>query len=297
MAYRFKPRKTVAQNVKRIASAEIASAIEYLRGKNGVSREDAVHEVRKSIKKARALLRLVEGELGTFYDEENSQLRDTGRQLSNLRDAGALVDAVDHLRKRANGVVAAKPVSDLRRLLALQKRHMEEEAGTQKLMPGLAASLVRVRRSIRYWPLEKDGFPAIEAGLDKTFRDGRKALARARRSGSREDFHEWRKRVKDHWYHVRLFQKMGGDQLDRYRRSLKELEDALGEDVNLAILAERVQALTSANGSGVKAASLNKAIDSARGDLRQRALKIGEKIYAGKPKQFSRQIRKLWKSR
>jgi CHAD domain-containing protein len=296
MSYKFKHGETVPQNVKRIANEEIGAAIRHLRSKTGVSRDKSVHEVRKSIKKTRALLRLVRPELGPFFADENSQLRDTGHKLSELRDAGALIGALDNLRKRTNGATTRQPVSNIRQLLTRQKRHLEEEAAAHKLMPNLAGALQQARQSVRYWPLETDGFAAIEAGLEKTFRDGRKALAQARKSGRREDFHEWRKRVKDHWYQVRLLKRLGGDVMEGYERSLKELENTLGEDLNLVVLAERMQSMAAANGNGVKPASLAKAIDSNRKELRERALETGQRVYAEKPREFTRQIRRLWKT-
>jgi len=296
MPYKFKPALTVPENVKRIASEEMRSAIEHLRGKAGVSREESVHEVRKSIKKTRALLRLVRPELGQFFAEENGDLRDTGHRLSELRDAGALIAVLDNLSKQTRSATAKRSVSAIRRSLTRQKERLEKEAASCKLMPSLAGALVRARRSVRYWPLETDGFAAVEAGLQKTFRDGRKALAQARKTGLREDFHEWRKRVKDHWYHVRLLNKLSGGVLDGYEQSLKELEDALGEDLNLAILTERVQSMAG-NGGGVKPNSLIKAMDSQRNMLRDRALAIGERVYAEKPRQFARQVQQLWKDR
>jgi len=66
MAYRFKHRETVPQNVKRIAAEELDSAIALLKGKRGPRREKSVHKVRKSIKKTRALLRMVHG-IGRFF--------------------------------------------------------------------------------------------------------------------------------------------------------------------------------------------------------------------------------------
>src|SRR5262249_50281684 len=108
MAYRFKHRETVPQNVKRIAAEQLDSALALLKGKHGVSREESVHEVRKSIKKTRALLRMVRPELGDFFQAENARLRDAGHELSELRDAGALVGTVNNLRRRGNGTAPNK---------------------------------------------------------------------------------------------------------------------------------------------------------------------------------------------
>jgi CHAD domain-containing protein len=295
MAYRFKHGETIPQSVKRIASEEMTAAIGHLRGKRGAPKVESVHEVRKSLKKTRALLRLVRPQLGEFYDDENVRLRDTGHQLSELRDAGALIGVLDQLRKRSHSAAAAKSFSSVRRVLSEQKRQLEEAPAARGLRPQLTAALKQAQRTIRYWPLETDGFDAIEAGLERTFRDGRNAMARARKTGRREDFHEWRKRVKDHWYHVRLLQKIWGDVMIAYEQSLKDLEDALGEDLNLAILEERVKAMASQNGHSVKAPLLAKTIDGARKEYRERALEIGRRVYAEKPREFTRQIRRLWK--
>ena len=45
-------------------SAQLDLAIELLRGESSVAPEAAVHETRKALKRARALMRLLEGELG-----------------------------------------------------------------------------------------------------------------------------------------------------------------------------------------------------------------------------------------
>jgi CHAD domain-containing protein len=294
VAYRFKHDESIPENVKRIAREEIGSAIGQLRGKSGAPSEESVHEVRKGLKKTRALLRLVRPQLGVFFGDENVRLRDTGHKLSELRDADALIGSLDNLRKRRRLTQAGESLSMVRRHLAEQKRHIEEEAATRKLKPALIAALRQTQHTIRYWPLETDGFPAVAEGLERAFRDGRRAMAKARKSGQREDFHEWRKRVKDHWYQLRLLH--WGDVMEAYESSLKELEDALGEDLNLAILGERVQAIGSENGNGVKVASLAKTIDAARKELRERAFEIGARVYAEKPREFTRQMKRLWKA-
>ncbi|HEX3745507.1 MAG TPA: CHAD domain-containing protein [Bryobacteraceae bacterium] len=295
MAYKFKQGQTVAQNVKRIASEELATALQCLRDRAAVPAESSVHEIRKSIKKTRALLRLVRPELGEFYADENVQLRDTGRKLSPLRDAGALIGVVDGLREHPlNG--AGRSLSAVRKQLVRQKQLLEQEAGGRKLGPEVASELLRARKSVRYWRLAKGGFEALAPGIEKTFRDGRRALAKARNSGRREDFHEWRKRVKDLWYHVRLLEKIWGDLMEGYEHSLKELEDALGDDLNLAILTERVEAMASQNGGRLKAASLIKKIEDSRSELRKRTLEIGDRVYAEKPREFTRQMARLWKA-
>ena len=174
----------------------------------------------------------------------------------------------------------------MRRALLKQKRQVQKEADNREDLRRVAAVLARARRSAKGWRLGADGFGAIEAGLEETFRDGRKALRRVLKTQTRGDLHEWRKRVKYHWYHVRLLEDVWCDVIQGYERSLKKTEDALGESLNLAILRERVPA-----GAG----QVRRAIERSQNELRGRALGVGKKVYAEKPSELTRQLARLWK--
>lgn len=294
MAYRLKHRESVPEDVKRIAREEIRPAVQYLRGKGGIGRDEAIHEARKSIKKLRALLRLVRPGLGEFYESESARLRDAGRKLSQLRDLGALITTFDKLKKEREKTLGKVSLTAIRRVLVLHKKRVEAEMGIQELMHGLAASLGSTLRSVPHWPLEADGFAALEPGLKKTFRSGKKAFRGLNKHASREKFHEWRKRVKDHWYHVRLMENLWTDVMKGYEQSLKELEDALGDDLNLAILRDHILSASGLQGEGHAVDRVVKAIDESRKELRKRALAIGIRVYAQKPRQLTGQMAQLW---
>ena len=295
MSYRFKHGETVAENVKRIAAEQLDSAIALLEGKCGAKCEGSVHEVRKKIKKTRALLRMVRPELGDFFADENIRLRDVGRNLSELRDGDALIATVNNLRRQQDGAALQKLLGSARRRFGLEKRQREEQASAQKLFPSLAEELRKVRRTIRYWRIETDGFAAVAAGVERTFRAGRKAMAVARNSGRIEDYHEWRKRAKDHWYQVRLLNRLWGNVMSGHEQSLKDLEDALGEDVNLSLLEKHTQQLASKNRARLAMSPLHRLVELAKADLQKRALEIGAKVYAEKPREFTDRLRRLWK--
>ncbi len=295
MPYRFKHSETVPQNVKRVAAEQLDSAIKILNRKGSAGVEESIHEARKNIKKIRALLRMVRSELGSFYRDENMRLRDTGRKLSPLRDAAALIASLENL-SRQKGSPPKKMLASIRSVFVLQNRQLKEQAEARALLPSLALELQKTRHGIRYWPLETRGFSALAPGIERTFRDGRKALAVARKTGRAEDFHELRKRVKDHWYHVRLLNRVWGDLMSGYQQSLKELESVLGEDVNLAVLERQVQQLPEQADARRSMSALHRSVESARKDLRRRALEIGDKVYAEKPREFVRQMKRLWKA-
>jgi len=296
MAFRLKRSESVPEGVRRIAREEMGSAAKLLRNSSGIARDEAIHEARKSIKKVRALMRLVEPQLDGAYAEENARLRDAGRKLSQVRDAKALITAFDELKVRREVALRKRSLGSIRRMLVLHKSHVEEKLGLGELPPKIAGTLAEVRKAAKRWPLEKDGMPAIEAGLEKAFRRGRKALRIANQQGNRENFHQWRKRVKDHWYHVRLLENLWSDVLQGYEHSLKELEDALGEDLNLALLRERIASAPEGYGGAREIDAAEKAIDAAQHELQARALEIGERVYAEKPQRLVKLARRLWKT-
>src|SRR5947208_6085187 len=129
MAYRLNLGEPVARCVKRIAREEIGAAIDRLRGKSGAGQDKAVHEARKSIKRTRALLRLVRADDGEVYDTEGTRLRDVGRKLSRLRDAAALIAAFDGLRERYRAKLRRRSLDSIRRALMAHKTRVEKEMG------------------------------------------------------------------------------------------------------------------------------------------------------------------------
>ena len=294
MAYRLKHRESLPEGVKRIAREEIRSAVQHLRGKGGIPRDEAIHEARKSIKKVRALLRLVRPELGEFYASESARLRDAGQKLSQLRDLGALITTFDELKKERGKTLGRISLTAIRHALVFHKKRVEAEMSIRELMHSLADSLGLTLRSIPHWPLKTGGFAALGPGLKQTFRAGKKAFGELNKHASREKFHEWRKRVKDHWYHVRLLENLWTDVIKGYEQTLKELEDALGEDLNLAILRDHMLSASGPQGEGRAVDRVVWAIDDSRKELRKRALAIGRRVYAEKPRQFARQMGQLW---
>src|ERR1041384_7679047 len=155
MAYRLTRGESVPEGVKRIAAEELDSALQTLRNASG---DEGVHEVRKCLKKVRGLLRLVRPAMGDMYRPENERLRDIGLKLSPVRDAAALIEAVDELKDRRPAVSA------IRRPLATHRRHVQQELGIAELLPKIAGQVAQARKRVELWPLEVTGSPSSSPG-------------------------------------------------------------------------------------------------------------------------------------
>ena len=88
--------------LRRMALGQLDVAIELLEGRGGpTSPERAVHDTRKALKRLRALVRLLEDELGEqAFKRENALLRDAGVRLRQARDAEVMLSTLDGLLKR-----------------------------------------------------------------------------------------------------------------------------------------------------------------------------------------------------
>jgi CHAD domain-containing protein len=277
----------VPEGIKRIVGEEIEAAARHLSGQGEDDRDEAIHEARKSVKKIRGVLRLVRPELGEVYRTENARFRDIGLRLSQFRDAGASIETFDALRKRYRGEMDGRTLASIRRRLKTSKKRAEQEANIATVLDSMAAALRQSAPGVSAWPLAKDGFPAIAPGLEATFREGQKAMSRARKQPLAENYHEWRKRVKAHWYHIRLLESLWSPGIEIYEKRLKELETALGEDHNLVVLHGKVLVEP-------EIGRLPRLIRKYQKELRDNALDLGEHIYEEKPGHFSRRVQHLW---
>ncbi len=293
MAYRLKRSEPVSEGIKRIVLEEIDSATEQL-GKTN-HRDEAIHEARKSLKKVRGAMRLVQPELGRTYARENTQLGDVGRKLSELRDATAMIEVFDGLVDKYKSSLRQGALISIRQGLEKFKRDTEQAAGVEVVEQAIS-TLRAARERAQDWPLESDGFPSVAPGLKERYRRGRKAMALARKDPSPENFHEWRKRVKDHWYHVRLLGGSWTDVLKEREGDLKSLETWLGDDHNLVVLRGKIDRNPEQFGEKDDI-RLFLALSTQYGqELRDNALALGERLYEEKPRQFTQNLSKLWEA-
>ena len=296
MAYRLKADESVVDGVKRVVVEEIDKAGAMLR-QEGVDQATGIHEARKSFKKIRAVLRLVRPVLGSAYARENARFRDAGRELSELRDAEVLLQSFDQLRETFADQMKSEAFAEIR--AALEQRRMRLGAGDNRLASNVnhvRTILEEVRHQVASWPLDRTGFAAIAPGLRNTYRQGRRARAAAYRSLSGEAFHDWRKRVKDHWYHIRLLQDVWPKGMKSYCGSLKDLAAILGDEHDLVVMKETVADLNGGSDDTNAYGAYLALVDQRQRQLRDAARPLGEWIYAEKPKCLNARLGSYWRT-
>jgi CHAD domain-containing protein len=292
MAYRVNDDEPVSDALLRCAREQLDKAVSEL--SEGINQDPAaaVHAARKAIKKERSLLRLGRGAIPRQQRRrDNAALRAAARALSGARDADVTLSSVDQLAEQFAGQVPAKTFTAIRK--QLKARRAETATGSTldtQAIPELGAVRIRVDE----WQLRATGWKAIDGGLLRTYKRGRRALRRARSSGQTEDLHAWRKRVKDLWYHERLLAPSCGEAVRGHAKESHHLADLLGDDHDLALL--RQELTDTAIPVPVDVDAVVQLIDHRREELQTEAFGIGERLYAEPPKAYRRRMHRSWKA-
>jgi CHAD domain-containing protein len=283
MAFELNRDEPVDAGLERLAKKTLSKGLAALAK---APTADAVHEARKSVKKIRAIVSLVERSAGHTRPIRKS-LRRASRRLSPLRDARAIADTctrlVDESPNNLRPVLRA-----IARSLAARARRLERKAFERDLRGDTRRTLRRTRRALRQARLDRVGEQAVGDGVQRAYRRARRALRDAQASGGPEDFHRWRKRVKTLWYHARLLVThwRTHDAVD----TLGKIEEWLGEDHNVGVLRERLASKRRWRVPSVVSA-IGHTCDRYQAELRRQAMAAGEGFFADQAGAFVRRVR------
>jgi CHAD domain-containing protein len=273
--------------------AAFAGVVAYASAMADAAADDpdrAVHEVRKALRRALAVVRLARPALGeASYRALAADLRGALRGTSPLRDAAVLLPTLRSLPDEPRTRAARRT---LKRLLSAQGHAAAPS-------PALRARLRRSLRLLAPMPErllaclpEKVRWRELAAGLSRSYRRTRRARRRAFRTGEDAHVHAFRKRVKELRYQLELLEEAHGRRPSRTRRELAALADALGEVTDLVVLRGAVRSrageLPQASAEALLS-SLDDAVSERLGRLRRRSRELFERSPADRAMRAFRQ--------
>jgi CHAD domain-containing protein len=288
MAIELQADEDLPAGLKRIAREQLDGALAQLGGERGDDLDDRVHEARKCLKKARAVIRLVRDELGAeVYRRENRRFRDAGRMLGPLRDGGVLVATLDRLAE--SGAIARAELAPLRDKLEAdyergRERVLDDEGGLERA----AAAIAEGRAMVDAWPIDRSDSEAFRKSLRRTYARGRKAFGKAYAKPAPERFHELRKRVKYLWYYARFLEPAAPGEIGDLKDLADEAGSALGLDHDLAELVRVASEELRVRRDLVE--RVDRLAEQHRLQLQWQALPQLRRLFAESPKGFSARI-------
>jgi CHAD domain-containing protein len=288
MGFRLKLREPLPDGLKRVFLEQIESALELCRHparQRGVT----VHEVRKHLKKLRAAMRLAIPEVGkNRHTREDRCVRKIGRLVSDLRDAQVRLQTLIQLRDETPKRPEDNPFLRIEELLSLERESFSAAfAGWQKQA---IPQLEHVETRLSKWPLGCLTWKQICGAVGKIYKRGQRGLAKTINDPDPENFHAWRKRVKDLWYQLRILQPLNRVVLTEMAHDAEVLGELLGREHDLNFLWARLEKESSDEALRDELAQLEKLIRKRGKRLRTNALELGRRFYAEPAKAFAKRI-------
>lgn len=295
------------EEVRRVAAGRVNSAVASLRQIPGGDQADAIHTARKDMKKLRAVLTLVRGEIGKkAYRRENARYRDAAKKLSGSRDAEVLASTLSSVLE--DYPAQAPPVDGLVAELERRRHSVSAEGADDSLAATISRAADEIEAGgsrIADWPLKHSDWSLFEGGLKRSYRGGRKALTALERHRDEDglpepgDVHNFRKRVKELWYALRLFHDAWPEGLKGPTAAADDLADTLGDYNDLSVLLDEIENHPDPP-SGRQPSTeedlsiLAETIRGRQSEMLTRALPTARRLYAESSEAFTARIGTYW---
>ena len=258
-----------------------------------LSDPETVHEVRKALKRWRALMRLLARPLGEQADQMRSEARELMRAIAGARDAQSALDALNDLRK-VDLPISPTSIETIRARLTRMRDAAEAKSFTKAMRDRLSRYLDYATLSLERWPLKAIDFDIVTDGLTSTYRRARQLVPDTWTDSEAEHLHDLRRRVVEHRHQMDIIEPLWPRLGKVWAEEAQRLRNQLGSCQDLAVLAE----LTAPHQPLAPWRSRLAPLISARRDAHLKsAARLAGRLFAEKPKAFRRRIAALWSAR
>ncbi len=286
MSYELRSRQALGKNLRRIFRGQIDDALAVARG--AVEPNDTrVHAMRKHLKKSRAVLQLVRKQIGReAFRRQDRRLRNVGRLMTEIRDAEVRLQTMRELEEATHHHYLS--YQKIERLLALELENFIAAFDGWEIES--IPLLERARAAAKNWPRRRYGFRRLRRAVQRTYKRGRKALARTKAEPSARNVHELRKQVKLLGYELRILRPLNPIVIGALGEELTQLGDVLGRVHDLVFLAERLRQERREAHWGKQDDELLAVIESSEAELQHDGIEICERFFVEHRAQFGSHI-------
>jgi len=254
---------------------------------------EVVHEVRKALKRWRALMRLLAHGIGEPANQMRVEARDLMRTLTGARDAQSALDALTDLGK-SDLPFSPTSTETIRKRLTEMRDAAEKVGFTQETRAQIARYLDYAMLSLERWPLKAIDFDTVADGLVSTYRRARQLVPDDWPNAEAEHLHDLRRRVVEHRHQMDLIEPLWPRLGRVWAEEAQRLRNRLGACQDLAVLTNFT---TPHQPLAHWRSRLVPLIEDRRGAHLKTAARLAGQLFAEKPKAFRRRIAALWSAR
>ena len=122
------------------------------------------------------------------------------------------------------------------------ERYSPKNSRIATILQSVNELLIESRSKLQGWEFSRSGWRSLEDGLRESYAIGCKTLATIETSAPRDaGLHKLRKRVKDHWYHMRLLEGLWPTVMDARINEINALTDLLGDGHDLVVVRQALE--------------------------------------------------------
>lgn len=293
MAFRFEQGDAgLRAGLVRIAREEAALAQAEI-DDEALSTQRTIHQARKRTKRLRGLVRLVRPAFPD-YATEAAHLRNAARGLSRLRDRDVMIATHDGLMAETGA--DRRRYAPVRAHLTRARNRVAAASDPAAALRTYAGEIAAIEDRAASWALADKDARVLRAGLERTWRRARTAMKTARKSGDIEALHEWRKRVKDHWYQARLLKPVAPQLLKDRVTALGSLGTILGDIHDLDVYRAHLEGPEASGLDPVRRAELVELSGARIRDLEREAFSLGKQVFKMSAEDMAAELSAAWKA-
>ena len=286
MSSRLKQTESPGHALRRVCRRHVDQALASLQKAH---QPDGVHEVRKEIKRLRAVFRLTRGSLSHQDHRKTAKImRLAAKPLAASRDARVTRKAFETLVGRK-----ARQFPNLRSAVNTYCLHAERSFKNQDFGALARFMLKKAGGQLDDLNPKRTGWTEIKACLKKSYTRGRGAFQLARLKPEPGHFHEWRKEVKNFSYQLDFLCPDWPPNTKEMLEKLEALGEQLGEEHDLVLLQNFAKELRQFSQETV---ALQHLIDARRRRFGGRIRQLGSCLYAASPELVCAQLERDWKA-
>ncbi|MCU4173706.1 CHAD domain-containing protein [Carboxylicivirga sp. N1Y90] len=255
----------------------------------------SVHEIRKTLKRVRGVLRLIRYDIGEeLYHIENVKCRELARLLSKIRDLHVIISYLaecfeaEEIKVNEGSFIKFIDHLNTQKELALQKivdnnvfQHISDKASDSK-------------KAIENYPLNNLGPHTIQEGVTKVYQQCLGKMEESQLNLDDHSTHQLRKKVKYLLNQMLLMQEVWPDYFVHYSSSLKTVSDLLGDDHNLAETVAIIQECPDTILIQEEKDKMIKSINNEKSQIHDDVWPLLGKIFTEEPEAFVKRIKSYW---
>lgn len=298
MKYSLDLDEPLEHEVRRIASGRLAEAAELLRSRpDGL--DEAIHQARRHIKQCRALYRMIASDAEDFQKMENKHLGDIARGLSRMRDAKALIEATEYLKREVPSKSNGMLMDRLAKRLDQRRKDATRQSDDAAAIAGAEHELMAAAEAASSLSLPHSGRKSaacLAKGWETVGRKAREAVA-ASSEGNEDALHDLRKRTQDRWMQAALMRDLWPSAMIAIERQGKTLSDMLGHAQDLTILLDEVASSSDLVSDAVESEAVRDVVHSRQKVLQEDCCAFAKTFFAKSKPRDGRMIRELLRGR